>query len=106
VEIMVVVAIFSVLLSLAFPNYVRARASASVRACVKQIRNLQAAKDQYAILHKLSPGAPVSFADLISEELIKAEPTCPEGFPYTLGTVPSDVVCTSGLTGHTINGPY
>jgi prepilin-type N-terminal cleavage/methylation domain-containing protein len=106
VEIMVTIAIVSVLFSLAFPNYVRARASARVRGCVKQIRNLQAAKDQYAMIHKLNGGAAISFADLVAEELINDEPTCPDGFPYTLGTLGEDVVCTSGLPGHEINGPY
>lgn len=105
-EIMVVAAIFSIILSIGFPNYIRARTSTRTRGCVKQIRTLTAAKEQYALLRRVPNGAPVSFANLIADELIFSEPTCPDGFPYTLGLVGDDVVCTSGLPGHNHNGPY
>jgi prepilin-type N-terminal cleavage/methylation domain-containing protein len=105
-EIMVVVAIFSIIISIGFPNYIRARTSARTRGCVKQIRTLTAAKEQYALIRKVPSGAAVSMGNLIAEELINSEPTCPDGFPYTLGTVGEDAVCTSGLPGHTHNGPY
>ena len=105
-EIMVVVAIFSVLLSIGFSNYVRARNSTQTRACVKQIRTLQAAKSQLAMIRHLPAGTLVSAADLLTEELIRQEPICPMGFSYDLGTLNDEPVCTSGLPGHTHDGPY
>jgi prepilin-type N-terminal cleavage/methylation domain-containing protein len=105
-EIMVVVAIFSVIMSIGFPNFIRARTSARTRACVKQIRTLQAAKEQYAMLKRLPQGSAVSMGDLVAQELISSGPICPDGFPYTVGLVGEDVVCTSGLPGHMIDGPY
>lgn len=105
-ELMVVVAIFSVLVSIVGPSYIRARQSARVRACVKQIRTLQAIKDQYAMMRRLPQGAAVSFADLVADGLLREEVICPDGFPYAVGAIGEDVICTSGLPGHHSAGPY
>ena len=104
-EIMVTTAIFSVLLTLGVSNYVRARSTAQTRACVKQIRTLQAAKQQYAMLHGLPASAAPTLADLVGAGLLRTEPACPAGFAYTPGTLNDEPTCASGLPGHTFDGP-
>jgi prepilin-type N-terminal cleavage/methylation domain-containing protein len=106
VEVMVVTAIMSVIASIAFPNFVKARTSTRARSCVRQIRTLMGAKEQYALIRRIPTGAVVSMGNLIAEELITSEPVCPDGFPYTVGIVGDDPVCTSGLPGHLLTGPY
>jgi len=105
-EIMVVIAILSVITSIGVPNFIKARTSARTRSCVRQIRTLIAVKEQYALIKKLPQGSAVSMGNLIAAELILSTPTCPDGFPYSLGSIGDDVICTSGLPGHKIDGPY
>lgn len=49
VEIMVVVAIIGLLAAIAVPNFVNHRNSSRTRICMNNIRQIQAAKDQWAV---------------------------------------------------------
>jgi prepilin-type N-terminal cleavage/methylation domain-containing protein len=49
VEIMIVVAIIGLLAAIAIPNFVKARATAQANACINNLRQLDAAKQQWAL---------------------------------------------------------
>jgi prepilin-type N-terminal cleavage/methylation domain-containing protein len=49
VEIMIVVAIIGLLAAIAIPNFVRARESAQTNACVNNLRQIDGAKQQWAL---------------------------------------------------------
>lgn len=49
VEIMIVVAIIGLLAAIAIPSFLKARESARRTACINNLRNIDAAKDQYAL---------------------------------------------------------
>jgi prepilin-type N-terminal cleavage/methylation domain-containing protein len=49
VEIMIVVAIIGLLASIAIPNFVNARKKAQTSACISNLRQLDAAKQQWAL---------------------------------------------------------
>jgi prepilin-type N-terminal cleavage/methylation domain-containing protein len=102
-EIMVVVAIFSILLAIAVPNWVRARTMSQARACAHNMRSIQSAKEQYAMVNKLPAGSAVTFAQLVTDRFLSVTPICPEGFNYTIGTIDQDPICQSGLPDHLIN---
>ena len=55
-EIMIVVAIIGLLAAIAIPNFVRARQSAQTNACINNLRQIDAAKQQWA-LEKGQPGS-------------------------------------------------
>lgn len=63
VEIMIVVAIITLLASLALPGFLRARKRAQATEIKNDLRMIDAAVDQYAIETLKSPGAPVDVAD-------------------------------------------
>ncbi|MGA2802234.1 MAG: type II secretion system protein [Verrucomicrobiota bacterium] len=49
VEIMIVVAIIGLLAAIAIPNFVRARSTAQMNACINNLRQIDSAKQQWAL---------------------------------------------------------
>ena len=49
VEIMIVVAIIGLLAAIAIPNFVRARSTSQMNTCINNMRQLDAAKQQWAL---------------------------------------------------------
>ena len=49
VEIMIVVAIIGLLAAIAIPNFVRARTTSQMNACINNLRQIDGAKQQWAL---------------------------------------------------------
>ena len=61
VEIMIVVAIIGLLASIAIPNFVRARRTSQTNACINNLRQIDSAKQQWALENgQKSSAAPTS----------------------------------------------
>jgi len=103
VEIMIVVAIIGLLAAIAIPNFVKARATSQANACINNLRQIDAAANQWALEKGKTTGstAPTLTSDLTpyiklnSNSLI---PGCPAGGSYTVGTVGAvpQVTCNLG----------
>ncbi|HEX4645668.1 MAG TPA: prepilin-type N-terminal cleavage/methylation domain-containing protein, partial [Verrucomicrobiae bacterium] len=52
VEIMIVVAIIGLLSAIAIPNFVRARTSSQTNACINNLRQIDGAKQEWALEFK------------------------------------------------------
>ena len=105
VEIMIVVAIIGLLAAIAIPNFVKARATSQANACINNMRQIDAAVNQWALeQHKTTGGAaPTLTADLtpyIKLNSAGSIPSCPAGGTYTVGTVGAlpQVTCNLGNT--------
>jgi prepilin-type N-terminal cleavage/methylation domain-containing protein len=96
VEIMIVVAIIGLLAAIAIPSFVSARTKSQTNACINNLRQIDGAKDQYALEN--DNGAP-AMADLVPE-FIKKTPDCPGGGTYTISGLGADPVCT--VAGHVL----
>ena len=114
VEIMIVVLIIGILLAIAVPNFVRARAASRQKACVATLRQIESAKQQWAMDNRKAPtDTPTWPTDLVGNTLyIKGQtPVCPTtGAAYSTGTVNTDPTCPNatapdGITGinHVLN---
>jgi prepilin-type N-terminal cleavage/methylation domain-containing protein len=57
VEIMIVVAIIGLLAAIAIPNFVRARTTSQMNACINNLRLIDAAKQQWALEQRQSSTA-------------------------------------------------
>ena len=86
VEIMIVVAIIGLLAAIAIPNFVRARESAQQNACINNLRQIDGAKQQYALENRLQGNATCGQTELT--------PYLGRG-----GNTVSNIVCPSGGTG-------
>jgi len=81
VEIMIVVAIIGLLAAIAIPNFIRARATTQQNTCWNNIRQFDAAKDQYALEAKLTTGDTIADTTVLNQYLtnLTVTSTCPGG---------------------------
>jgi len=105
VEIMIVVAIIGLLAAIAIPNFVKARATSQANACINNLRQIDAAENQWALEtgKKSGSAAPTLTSDLTPYIKLNASgsiPSCPAGGSYTTATVGSvpQVTCSLGST--------
>ena len=92
VEIMIVVAIIGLLAAIAIPNFVKARATSQANACINNMRQIDAAVNEWALEQGKTTGsaAPSLSSDLTPYIKLNANgaiPQCPAGGSYTVGTV-------------------
>src|SRR5687768_8483175 len=92
VEIMIVVAIIGLLAAIAIPNFVKARTTAQKNACINNLRQIDGAKEQWALEKRKGPADAPVLAEV--QEFIKngTELKCPSGGAnfaacYDIGTL-------------------
>jgi len=127
VEIMIVVAIIGLLAAIAIPSFMRARLTSQQNACINNMRQIEAGKDQFALENGLTNGAPITvtntdeaaFGVLVSagaaSGYIKTFPICPastnvavagartaamSASDYTVNPIGSNAVCKRVPTAH------
>jgi len=105
VEIMIVVAIIGLLAAIAIPNFVRARATSQANACINNMRQIDAAVNEWALEQGKKTGdGPASLTtDLTPYIKLNANgiiPECPAGGSYVVGVVGAtpQVTCSLGNT--------
>jgi prepilin-type N-terminal cleavage/methylation domain-containing protein len=103
VEIMIVVAIIGLLAAIAIPNFVRARATSQTNACINNLRQIDGAKQQWALENKqlstASPGS-TSLKPYLGRGSNGQWPNCPASGSYSIGQV--GTVPTCNVTGHAL----
>ncbi len=97
---MIVVAIIGILASIAISSFLRARKIAQADICINNLRQIEAAKDQYAAETGLSNGALVSFAEIGPSSnavggYLKLWPLCPASTTMLLKATPSQQLSES-----------
>ena len=75
VEIMIVVAIIGLLAAIAVPNFVRARTSSQMNACINNLRQIDGAIQRWALETKQVANATVAAADVTP--YLKSPSVCP-----------------------------
>ena len=101
IEIMIVVLIIGILLAIAVPNFIKARETSRAKACVSNLKQIDAAKEQWAMDTKAAAGDdPGGLAPLVgAANYIKATPECPSSGAYTVDVVGTDPTCDVGVNG-------
>jgi prepilin-type N-terminal cleavage/methylation domain-containing protein len=110
VEVMIVLAIISIVVAIAAPTWFRQREIARANACQENLAKIDQSLEQYALENKLPNGAPINFpADLMNPSgggpgsgYLKQTPTCPAGGTYTATNIGSDPECSVGFN----NSPF
>ena len=103
VEIMIVVAIIGLLAAIAIPNFVKARATSQANACINNLRQIDAAANQFALEKGKKTGDTVvlntDLTPYIKLNSGNSIPPCPAGGTYALTIVGTNPTCTlSSLT--------
>lgn len=107
IEIMIVVALVGLLATIATPTWVRARTKSQTNTCVNNLRQVDGAKQQWALETKQSPVAAPSYDDISS--YLKSAVSCPAaGTDTTFGTsydpqsVGTNTLCKIVPTDHVV----
>ena len=102
VEIMIVVAIIGLLAAIAIPNFVKARATSQANACINNLRQIDAAANQFALEQHKTTTDTINFpGDLTPYIKMNANgsiPACPANGTYSDGAVSATPTCSLGST--------
>jgi prepilin-type N-terminal cleavage/methylation domain-containing protein len=97
VEMMIVVLIIGILVTIALPNFLKAREMAQSRACAANMKTIQAAVETWAMATRAKPSDSLpDINDLVNAGYLKVLPRCPAGGTYSIsGNVANyDVECS------------
>jgi len=105
VEIMIVVAIIGLLAAIAIPNFVKARTTSQMNACINNLRQVDGAVQQWALENKKAANATVAYSDISG--YLKNAVTCPTGGTafsdsYTVTTVAAKPTCQKVTDTHVL----
>jgi len=104
VEIMVVVAIVSLLAAIVIPNLLRAGARSQATTCINNLRQLDTAVQQFSIEARKSVGDTITYPDDLTPYIklnrSGSVPGCPTRGTYTMNTVGNQpsAFCSLGST--------
>jgi prepilin-type N-terminal cleavage/methylation domain-containing protein len=102
VEIMIVVAIIGLLAAIAIPNFVKARATSQANACINNLRQIDAAAQEFALETGKKTGDAISYpGDLTPYIKLNSGgsiPICPAGGSYSDATVGNAPTCSLSAT--------
>ena len=90
------IAVPGMLAAIAIPNFVKARATAQQNACINNLRQLAAAKNEWALEKSKTTTDVPTKEDLLP--YLRAWPVCPAGGTYIIGAVGEPPTCS--IPGH------
>jgi prepilin-type N-terminal cleavage/methylation domain-containing protein len=109
VEIMIVVAIIGLLAAIAIPNFVKARATSQANACINNLRQIDAAANQFALEKGKTTGSGITMnTDLTPYIKLNASgsiPGCPANGSYSctiVGTAPTCSLSSNITPNHVL----
>ena len=95
VEVMIVVLIVGILSAIAVPNFLKARSTARQKTCINNLKQLETAKEQWAMEKKKSPGDACAMTDIAGAGLhMRFTPVCPLSGTYTPNPVGTNATCS------------
>ncbi len=91
------------LLAIAIPNFVKARTTAQMNACINNLRQIEGAKQQWILEKNKAPGDIPTAADL--DAYLRgggfSQLKCPAGGTYTINAGDKQPTCS--VPGHALN---
>jgi len=110
VEIMIVVAIIGLLAAIAIPNFVKARSTSQMNVCINNLRQIDAAKQQWALQNGKTGTSLPAAADItpflgrgtggsLASVYCPVDPAQTFATSYTINTCGTAPVCQISPTG-------
>lgn len=86
--------VIPLMLAIAIPNFVKARETAQMNACINNLRMIDAAKQEWALENKKQRTDTPTQSDVAHFLKNGQFPTCPAGGTYTIGPVGEAPTCS------------
>ena len=99
---MIVVGVIGIMASIAVPNFLKARATAEQRSCIKNLRELDVTKQQWGFENKKTATAIPTVAQIQVYFGRNRMPVCPGRGTYILQRLDRNPTCTRSALGHTL----
>lgn len=102
----VMLAVLGIIAAISIPNFVKARQTAQANTCVANLKQIDGAKEQWALENHKQPTDVPTWQDLVgADKYVKTIPDCPHGGEYTLNGLAHPPTCTLGAhNGHLLPG--
>ena len=97
VELMMVITILGLLAAIAMPSFTNARSTSRTNTCINNLRQLNSAKDQWAMENAKTETDSVTLPD-VAPFIKGGVPICPASGTYQFTVVRTGATCT--VTGH------
>jgi hypothetical protein len=94
------IGVIGFLAAIAIPNFVKARATAQENACINNLRQIEAAKNEWALEKNQDGGAVPTESDLTPYLDRHIFPVCPAGGTYSINAVTNPPTCS--VPGHSL----
>lgn len=104
-EFVLVLLVALLLAAWAIGNFVKAQTRPSMSRCILNLKQIEGAKEAWALENKLSKGTPVNDGAINGYLKNSVLPQCPAGGTYTLEVVGTPPTCSMGKplgVGHVI----
>jgi prepilin-type N-terminal cleavage/methylation domain-containing protein len=102
VEVMVVVCIIGLLAAIAIPNFAKTRATSQANACINNLRQIDAAANEFAYEKHMGAGSAINFPSDLTPYLklngSSSIPGCPANGTYSEPSVGTNPACSLGAT--------
>jgi hypothetical protein len=88
------------MLAIAIPNFIKARDTSMQNACINHLRQIDGAKNEWALEKGKTPGDTPTESDLLPYLNNQQMPKCPAGGVYIIGAVSNAPTCS--ITNHAL----
>ena len=96
------IAMIGLLAAIAIPNFVKARQTAQMNACINNLRMIDGAKQQWALENKKEATDTPTQGEVVLYLRNQQFPVCVAGGVYTLNAVGEDPTCS--IPNHSLSG--
>jgi hypothetical protein len=87
---------------IALPNFIKARSTSSMNACINNLRQIDAAANEFALEHSKTNGEAINYPDDLTPYIKLNKdgkiPPCPQGGIYSIKKVGEPPTCSLGTT--------
>ena len=95
VVIPMVVAVLGLLAAIAIPSFVKARQTSQENVCINNMRQIDSAKEQWAMQANANAGAVAGAAEISPYLMGGVIPACPAAGTYTLHVIAQEPECST-----------
>lgn len=91
-EVMIVVLVLGILLTIAIPNFMKARESSRTKSCIANLHVIQNAKFMFAFQNSVEQDHSCTWDEILP--YIHHKPICPESGEYQLKAIKDSPTCS------------